>query len=61
MKKDQDVQNYLNLLLNYNKRLEEKGTNWLGPEDLGDVLLKTAVQNGMKLPPPGKGGQKDDR
>ena len=36
---------YINFMLNYNKKLKERGTNWLGPEDLGDVIMQTAEEN----------------
>jgi len=39
---------YLNFVKNYNKALAEKGTDWLGPEDLGKVLLDTARENNAK-------------
>lgn len=55
---DQNEQNYINLMLNYNQRLKERGVSWLGPKDLGDVLLKTAKQNGLKLPSTGPGGKR---
>ena len=32
-------------MLNYNKKLKERNTDWLGPEDMGDVILETAQQN----------------
>lgn len=36
---------YINFLLNYNKKLQERDTDWLNPDDMGDVILKTAEQN----------------
>ena len=36
---------YINFLLNYNKKLKERDDIWLGPEDMGDVILETAEQN----------------
>lgn len=36
---------YINFILNYNKKLSERNADWLGPEDLGDVILETAQQN----------------
>ena len=36
---------YINFLLNNNKKLQERNTDWLGPEDMGDVILETAQQN----------------
>lgn len=36
---------YINFILNYNKKLQERNTDWLGPEDMGDVILETAQQN----------------
>ncbi len=47
---DKEFQNYMLLVKNYNDQLKQRGTDWLGPEDLGDVLLKTAAQTGMKMP-----------
>ena len=35
----------INFLKNYNKKLREKNTDWLGPNDFGDVLIQTAEQN----------------
>ena len=35
----------INFILNYNKKLQERNTDWLGPEDMGDVILETAQQN----------------
>ena len=60
---DQKVQAYMNFMKNYTERLEQRGTDWLGPKDLGDVLLTSAMQNGMKRPDLRKGkmpnGKKD--
>ena len=36
---------YINFILNYNKKLQERNTDWLGPEDMGDVILETVQQN----------------
>ncbi len=36
---------YINFILNYNKKLNERNTDWLGSEDFGDVILETAQQN----------------
>lgn len=36
---------YLNFIRNYNQALKDKKTNWLKPNDMGDVLLRTAAQN----------------
>ena len=36
---------YINFLLNYNKKLKERDDIWLGPEDMGVVILETAEQN----------------
>ena len=35
---------YINFLLNYKKKLQERNTDWLGPEDMGDVILESAQQ-----------------
>ena len=39
---------YLNFVRNYNEKLKEKGTVWLGPEDMGAVLLQTTAENQQK-------------
>jgi hypothetical protein len=36
---------YINFILNYNRKLKERDTIWLGPEDMGDVIMQTAEQN----------------
>ena len=36
---------YLNFTKNYNDKLRQKNTDWLEPQDLGDVLMETAEQN----------------
>ena len=36
---------YINFVLNYNKKLKERNANWLGPTDLGEILINTAEQN----------------
>ena len=36
---------YLNFVKNYNDKLRQKNTDWLEPQDLGDVLMETAEQN----------------
>jgi hypothetical protein len=36
---------YINFMLNYNKKLKERDDIWLGPKDIGDVILQTAEQN----------------
>jgi len=39
------IEKYLNFIRNYNQALKEKKTDWLNPDDMGDVLVKTATQN----------------
>lgn len=36
---------YWTFVKNYNDRLKSQNTNWLGPQDLGDVLIQSAEQN----------------
>lgn len=36
---------YINFVLNYNRKLKERNTNWLAPDDLGQVMVETAEQN----------------
>lgn len=36
---------YINFMLNYNKKLKERNTDWLEPQDFGDVILETVEQN----------------
>ena len=36
---------YINFILNYNKKLKECDTDWIGPDDFGEVLVNTAEQN----------------
>lgn len=43
-----NTERYLNFVRNYNEKLNEKGTVWLGPEDMGVVLLQTAAENQQK-------------
>jgi hypothetical protein len=43
-----DTTRYLNFVKKYNKTLKKKGTNWLGPEDMGKVLVDTALENNSK-------------
>lgn len=43
-----NTEKYLNFVRNYNEKLKQKGTIWLGPSDLGAVLLQTATQNQQK-------------
>ena len=43
-----NAERYLNFVRNYNEKLKEKGTVWLGPKDMGAVLLQTAVENQQK-------------
>lgn len=43
-----NTERYLNFVRNYNEELKEKGTVWLGPKDMGAVLLKIAVENQQK-------------
>ena len=43
-----NTERYLNFVRNYNEKLKEKGTVWLGPEDMGTVLLQTAAENQQK-------------
>ena len=40
-----DMERYLNFVRNYNAKLKDRKTGWLGPEDLGAVLLQTALEN----------------
>ncbi len=35
---DQEFENYMLLVKNYNDQLKHRGTDWLGPEDLGDDM-----------------------
>lgn len=39
------TEKYFNFIRNYNKKLKEKGAEWLGSADLGEVLVQTAQQN----------------
>lgn len=39
------TEQYFNLVRNYNEKLRNNNTDWLEPEDLGEVLLQTARQN----------------
>lgn len=39
------VDKYFNFVRNYNDALQKNGTDWLGPRELGDVILGTAAQN----------------
>lgn len=43
-----NTEKYLNFVRNYNEKLKQNGTIWLGPSDLGTVLLQTAAQNQQK-------------
>ncbi len=43
-----NTERYLNFVRNYNQKLKEKGTNWLGPKGMGAVLLHTAAENQKK-------------
>ena len=43
-----NTERYLNFVRNYNEKLKEKGTIWLGPKDMGAVLLQTAAENQQK-------------
>lgn len=43
-----NTEKYLNFVRNYNKKLKQKNTNWLGPADMGEVLLRTAEENQRK-------------
>ena len=36
---------YINFMLNYNKKLQERRTDWLEPQDFGDVIMQTAEEN----------------
>ena len=36
---------YINFVLNYNQKLKSRNTDWLEPQDMGDVILETAEQN----------------
>lgn len=36
---------YWNFVKNYNKRLNARNTNWLNPQDLGDVIIQSTEQN----------------
>ena len=36
---------YFNFMKNYNDKLRQQNTDWLEPQDLGDVLMETAEQN----------------
>ena len=58
---DQQLQAYMNFMKNYTERLEQRGTDWLGPKDLGDVLQTSAMQNGMKPPAFSKGKLPNDK
>ena len=42
---------YLNFVKKYNEALSKKGTNWLGSEEMGKVLLETAIENNSKNKP----------
>lgn len=42
---EEQEERYINFLKNYNKKLREKNTDWLGPDDFGDVIIQTAEQN----------------
>lgn len=39
------LEKYFNFIRNYNKKLKEKGAEWLGAADLGEVIVQTAQQN----------------
>jgi hypothetical protein len=39
---------YFNFVKKYNEVLTTKGIGWLGPDDLGKVLLDTARDNNAK-------------
>jgi len=39
------TEKYLNFIRNYNQALDNKKTDWLSPDDMGEVLIKTATQN----------------
>ena len=43
-----NTEKYLNFVRNYNKKLKQKGTIWLGPADMGQVLLQTTAENQQK-------------
>ena len=43
-----NTERYLNIVRNYNEKLKEKRTIWLGPQDMGAVLLQTAAENQQK-------------
>lgn len=36
---------YFNFMKNYNDKSRQQNTDWLEPQDLGDVLMETAEQN----------------
>ena len=41
----EDAEKYFNFVRNYNEKLKEMNTTWLGPKELGEVLVQTASQN----------------
>ena len=43
-----NTEKFLNFVRNYNDKLKQKGTVWLGPADMGEVLLQTAAENQKK-------------
>lgn len=49
---------YFNFMRNYNNALKNSGSNWLGPKELGDVVLGSAIQN-MVLEQQEKAGKKN--
>ncbi len=40
-----DTEKYFNFIRNYNKKLQDKNTDWLDPEAMGEVIIQTARQN----------------
>lgn len=43
-----NAERYLNFVQNYNEKQKGKGTVWLGPKEMGAVLLLTTAENQQK-------------
>lgn len=43
-----NAEKYFNFMRLYNQELKSQGTNWLGPAEMGKILVTAAAQNQLK-------------